>query len=882
MSSAGRPKPKKQGTPEEEAEKEAQRQQKEDRERIRRLIITLGDDQKKVLGQIRGLVGALEDDVELHGDLMLETAVECIQNLPVKTGIFAAWTARMGTKHASFAASTVEKALEELRSALRASRAAAAQLLLRFFVCLGNCGLVALPAVLTLLREVLALSDGLRPQKGGDLGVFLTLAALPFFSSASYEKVAEEVESLISSTSTYLAGRDARWKPCLRLLKNEGAPTDRLEALASAVKSLRQAGWATQCAFMPNMPNFEPDPVGRPEAVQLTPLGLTAEDMKKCKVRFSVPMSSCRFVSGKLEADGADDQLAEHDRWLLEDYVVLIIETFARDVDECSKQLLRIPLLHPSFEVVVVECVLSQMCRLPTPPQLPMLYSRLLQAMVDKQNSMKKVVDKALTASFEQISELDEEGIDVLSEAFAYHLLHNSYEATWSPFTGDNVPLQTQRFIRRAFDRLQRLSFHENLLHKLPESVHVYVPPEPLPGRKLAVAAKPEFSRILPLIKIKEPDERTLLKYCNRLMKAQPKQEPKDDDKASGEAAAVTSVGADAENVECTKDDGYGAVEEEAEYAAADEDAAEPPAKRAKIDEKEEHSNKRPADEDEPTSAKRAKVDVKEEDGQKDVKQEPEADASATKEAAEGPEANKKEEEDPFGPPPLEPWSLYSVMELLVTALLQQGHKTPTHMCRVLDGHLQVFSKLRPKDAEADHAYCKAVVRSVFDFWRLSGQRLEITIDALMLRDLVTYRAVVEHALTEKSPQACDWMPVWNVVHSVVRKTLEQATTVRTDLALAKKLEKDDAIKNNQKLLDDAIHEVSEVFSLIFTGLVRSYQDFEEKDQPLRRLTLSRILQVGRKYHAFIKPLIDNAESRIPGVAHNPEVAVVFKSLRTL
>ena len=40
---------------------------------------------------------------------------------------------------------------------------------------------------------------------------------------------------------------------------------------------------------------------------------------------------------------------------------------FAQDVDECSRQILRIPVLHPCFEAIVVETIISEMLRPPSP-----------------------------------------------------------------------------------------------------------------------------------------------------------------------------------------------------------------------------------------------------------------------------------------------------------------------------------------------------------------------------------------------------------------------------------------------------------------------------------------------------------------------------------
>lgn len=229
-----------------------------------------------------------------------------------------------------------------------------------------------------------------------------------------------------------------------------------------------------------------------------------------------------------------------------------------------------------------------------------------------------------------------------------------------------------------------------------------------------------------------------------------------------------------------------------------------------------------------------------------------------------------------------EPWGFVAVLELLTCAVLQNGAKTPTHMNKMLDGHQQVFSKLCPMNVEEKHVCSITIASCVFKFWATSSQRLEITIDTLLHRGVLTPRAVVEHALAERGPQGCDSMAVRNIIHNVARRSLEHSQSVRAELAIAKRLGKADILDQCRQQLDAAIHETAELFTIIFTGLVRNHQDFEDTDTFMRHVMLQRILTIGRKYHIFIKPLIDTAESRIPGVAHNPDIAAIFHSLSTM
>merc|ERR1712160_53838 len=120
------------------------------------------------------------------------------------------------------------------------------------------------------------------------------------------------------------------------------------------------------------------------------------------------------------------------------------------------------------------------------------------------------------------------------------------------------------------------------------------------------------------------------------------------------------------------------------------------------------------------------------------------------------------------------------------------------------------------------------------------------------------------------------------MLDSVARRSLEHTLTVRVELALAKQVGKADILDTCRSQLDAAIQETAELFTVVFTGLVRNFLDFEETDALMRHVMMQRMLTVGRKYHSFIKPLIEAADSRVPGVAHNAEVAAIFQSLRAL
>jgi len=227
-----------------------------------------------------------------------------------------------------------------------------------------------------------------------------------------------------------------------------------------------------------------------------------------------------------------------------------------------------------------------------------------------------------------------------------------------------------------------------------------------------------------------------------------------------------------------------------------------------------------------------------------------------------------------FGEAPPQPLSLEEVSGLVIGVILQQGHKTPTHMAKVLDGHEEVLMKLKPIESSR---YEQVLVKAVFDFWKSSGLRLEITLDSLIQRKVLSPQVVAEYALSHELGDPNHW----NVVKRVTRKNLEASQAANLDLAVAEKLGKEDVLEKCRLQRDNAIQSDARLFMTIFTSLVRGCEGAKE-GTTLRSTLLSRILALSRKYLAHIRPLVNDVESQIPSVRNNPDIAAVFKLVSTL
>ncbi|CEM35352.1 unnamed protein product [Vitrella brassicaformis CCMP3155] len=506
----------------------------DDRGRIRKLIIHVGDSSGKLFQQIKGLIGAIEDDYTKadRGDLILRMVVECAMHLPHKSSIYAAFVVGFARKYAAFGRKVVEKTIFELDTALKGHRPTQALLLLRFLAELANVSVILPDHLFDLLQHLLTLPAQLHvpANEGGDLCVFLALATLPWINSPIFTSHRGRIDTLLEQAVAHMQSREAPWKRALEPVRSaEGGsgsgsflsavPTpDRLETLYEALQSMAREDWKCKAILrLSESPNFakeigveggEETAEGGNAAMSGLSLSVSGADLQR---RPWVPSVCCPIPS---TIASVDTPMPDYDRWLVDELCWCTVSTFSGDLNECARQLLRLPLSHPQFEYILVETLLTQMLTLPYPPSLPIFYFRLFQHLALLQKSIKTPLEKAILSIARKMADFDEVAFERFADSFAFYLapilekldrrqggrgdegaspreaaaVGGSEESDrhgweWSQWlvVGERPPPHLLRFIKRVLERLVRLWFHGNLLQVLPPSVHPYMPPEPLP-----------------------------------------------------------------------------------------------------------------------------------------------------------------------------------------------------------------------------------------------------------------------------------------------------------------------------------------------------------------------------------------------------------------
>ena len=208
----------------------------------------------------RNLAGLLAHDLPALTEPALKFIMECVQELPVKTPVYATLVGLLNARVPEFVEEVVRTSIEHLEASLKSSELSdkiRARLLLRFIAILPSVGVVEPSAALEVLDGVVcaavAAADRAEPgwQPRADFLIYITLAAMPWagttLSSSTEANAGEIFDVLIGSIEDYLSRRAQGPDPAAMLFapaagSPPGMVDDWLEELWGRVNEVRKAG----------------------------------------------------------------------------------------------------------------------------------------------------------------------------------------------------------------------------------------------------------------------------------------------------------------------------------------------------------------------------------------------------------------------------------------------------------------------------------------------------------------------------------------------------------------------------------------------------------------------------------------------------------------
>jgi len=199
----------------------------------------------------RNLSGLLAHDLPALTEPALKFIMECVQELPVKTPVYATLVGLLNPKVPAFVEDVVRDAIERIEATLRSddvSDRTRARLLLRFVALLPSVGVMEPSAAVDVLDAVvcaaLAAADAAEPgwQPRADFLVYAVLAVMPWAGRTLALGEGEGTfERLMQSVEEYLGKRRQGPDPAAMIFASD-ATDDWLEEIWGRVNEVRKAG----------------------------------------------------------------------------------------------------------------------------------------------------------------------------------------------------------------------------------------------------------------------------------------------------------------------------------------------------------------------------------------------------------------------------------------------------------------------------------------------------------------------------------------------------------------------------------------------------------------------------------------------------------------
>lgn len=461
-------------------------------DRLESLILRVGEKSTSSLeSNLEGLASVLEADLSTYKAKILKILSDCALKLPDKCTIYTTLIGLLNTKNYNFGGECVELLIRALKDCLKSgSKWEEARYLVRFIADLVNCHVISAGSLLQLLDNFVdaALEEGV-PQVRRDWFAYAVLSALPWVGRELYEKKESELDRMLGSLEGYIKRRNKTHHAALRAMHSDTPhpQEEYLDSLWQQIKRLRSEMWIEKHIIRPylafdsvlcealqhNLPPMVPPPHHPSTAYPLPQVVFRMFDYTDCPEGPILP--------------------GQHsiERYLIEEQLKHILQTYHRERKDCAAQLLSYPLKNKiPLEYMIVEVMFGELFRLPNPEFIELAYGSILIELCKLQPStMPQVLAQATELLYERIDSMNVTCFDRFVAWFSYHLSNFQFRWSWEDWE-DALRLDPEhpkpKFIKEVLLKCLRLAYHQRILDSVPESFHGFAPDKPEPHFKYA------------------------------------------------------------------------------------------------------------------------------------------------------------------------------------------------------------------------------------------------------------------------------------------------------------------------------------------------------------------------------------------------------------
>ncbi|CAH1254808.1 NCBP1 [Branchiostoma lanceolatum] len=453
-------------------------------DRLESLITRVGEKSTSSLeSNLEGLASVLEADLPNYKAKILKILVDCAVQLPEKLSVYTTLVGLLNARNYNFGGEFVDAMVKRFKDSLKENKFEEGRVIVNFLADLVNCHVIAAPSLLAWYEAFVnvTLEDDI-PQVRPDWFVYATLSTLPWVARELYEKKEAEMERLLTNIDAYISKRQKAHVPILRVWSSDipHPQEEYLDCLWAQIKKMRMDKWQERQIVRPylafdnilcealqhNLPPYNAPP--------------HADDS-------AYPMPTVVFrMFDYTDAPEGPVMPGHHsvDRYLIEENLRRIIDTYAVDRKECAAQLLNYPFKNKiPLNYHIVEVVYGQLFQLPFAPHVDVFYTTLLIELCKLQpSSLPQVLAQATEMLYERIDTMNIACVDRLVNWFSHHLSNFQFRWSWDdwvPCVELDSSLYKPKFVQEVLGKCVRMSYHQRIIETVPDTYGPLLPHEP-------------------------------------------------------------------------------------------------------------------------------------------------------------------------------------------------------------------------------------------------------------------------------------------------------------------------------------------------------------------------------------------------------------------
>ncbi|KAI9311540.1 armadillo-type protein [Dichotomocladium elegans] len=476
--------------------------------RLRGLIIKIGDKISPELQvNLNKMKNILENDYSKYPDTVQNTLKACIVELPAKAPVYGTLYGLLNVTSHDLVGKLVYLLNDTLKQTVAEGNWAKLKQLLRFYGELANSNVISPTSYCGLVEDLLSvLDEPTQYRRRSDCIIYIILSTLPWSAQEIHKQNAPGLNHIMQRIGSYMDRRPLSPSPeIVRRYKSgnyDNSPRDELHHLWTLIQQLRANDW--EFALISRLYRwFEKE---FSSALQHEIPRLTLPEHTD-ELEYIAPESPLRINvddAGVAASNVPDHNSLEY--FVLNDVIVDILRIFEPNRKECGKYLLAVansfepghfrPLNPQSQEKsgdkmdedeqgwclpdLLLEVIMSQMLRLPSPPFRQVYYSCILTELCRADTvSFPLALGRTVKVLFERLEDIDIECVYRLSCWFAHHLSNFGFQwdwAAWEHILNLEPDHPQVIFTRETLEKMIRLSYYERVKSLIPDVFYKLIP----------------------------------------------------------------------------------------------------------------------------------------------------------------------------------------------------------------------------------------------------------------------------------------------------------------------------------------------------------------------------------------------------------------------